>query len=58
MTYRFIKQRDPANKFDVSVIEHSVDAVSIPDLLEAFEAFLKGCGFVFDGHIDIVEEEE
>ena len=26
-------------------------------ILEEFELFLKGSGFVFDGHLDFVEEE-
>jgi hypothetical protein len=33
------------------------DAVSLPDILGNFEDFLRGCGFVFDGHITIVDEE-
>jgi hypothetical protein len=32
------------------------DAVTLGDMLDAFEHFLKGCGFYFEGHLDIVEE--
>jgi hypothetical protein len=31
--------------------------VSLPDVLQEFEMFLHGCGFHFDGVIDIVKEE-
>jgi hypothetical protein len=27
------------------------------DVLLHFEDFLRGCGYIFDGHLDIVEEE-
>ena len=30
---------------------------SLPEVLEAFESFLKACGYCFTGEIDIVEEE-
>jgi hypothetical protein len=29
----------------------------LQDVVMAFEDFLRGCGFVFDGHLEIVEEE-
>ena len=32
------------------------DVETLPQLLEAFEQFLRGCGFHFDGHIDIVND--
>ena len=31
---------------------------SLSQLLEHFELFLKACGYVFDGHIELVEEDE
>lgn len=30
------------------------DAEQLPDVIGNFELFLKGAGFVFDGHVDIV----
>lgn len=33
------------------------DAVSLPDILSSMEDFLRGCGFHFDGHITIVDED-
>ena len=32
-------------------------AVHIDDVLERFEDFLKGAGFVFDGHLEIFETQ-
>lgn len=34
----------------------STNAATLPDLLEAFENHLKGAGFIFDGHLDFVDE--
>ena len=36
----------------------TVDGTYLPDILEDFESFLRGCGFHFDGIIDIVPPEE
>jgi len=33
------------------------DGVCISDLLEYFGCFLKGCGYSYNGTIDIVEED-
>ena len=30
----------------------------LPDVLEEMELFLKGCGFFFNGTLDIIDEEE
>lgn len=30
---------------------------SLAELLEEFEQFLRGCGFVFEGHLDIVDND-
>ena len=36
----------------------TTDAEELPKVLEAFERFLRGAGYYFDGHIEIVEDEE
>lgn len=36
---------------------HETDGVTLEELLEAFEDHLKGCGFSFEGHLDIHEED-
>ena len=33
------------------------DGESLHKALEAFECFLKGCGFNFKGHLEIIEDE-
>lgn len=30
---------------------------SLSDVLESFERFLKACGYCFDGHLDIVNDD-
>jgi hypothetical protein len=56
--YKFIKLPDEDNKFDSSSIEMVITKdVSLPDLLQEFECFLKACGFVFEGELDIIQEE-
>lgn len=34
----------------------STNAITLPDLVEAFENHLKGAGFIFDGRLDFVDE--
>lgn len=34
------------------------DEEGLAEVLEAFECFLKGCGFNFNGHLEIIEEDE
>ena len=42
------------------VIEHKIasDEVTLSEVLEQFEYFLKGCSYVFDGHVDIIDDED
>ena len=30
----------------------------LPDILQEFQDFLRGCGYYFDGNLDIVNEEQ
>jgi len=41
-----------------TIVNVNTDAVSLPEILGVMEDFLRGCGFHFDGRLDIVEEEE
>jgi len=45
----------PDVKAVVVRLDHTDQCLS--DMCEAFEDFLKGCGFIFDGHITIEKEE-
>lgn len=38
-------------------VQHETMNEYLPDILEDIELFLKGCGFIFDGHLDIVPKE-
>lgn len=46
------------DKHSKTKIIHEFHAVGLSDMLEQYEAFLKGCGFVFDGTLDIEEPYE
>lgn len=55
----FKKLPDETNQFDVSEVTLAMqgEGHSLTAVLEEFEAFLKACGYHFNGRIDIVEEE-
>lgn len=36
-------------------ITHEISAVHIHKVMDGFESFLRGCGFVFDGQLEIVD---
>lgn len=55
--YKFIKEKDETNRFDNTRVEVEVDDVCLPEIIKAFEDFLRGCGFAFDGELDIVEDD-
>ncbi len=40
------------------LITHEFNKVFLGDVVERMQDFLKGCGFVFDGTLDIVPDEE
>ncbi len=46
------KQKEPISK-----INFETKNDSLADILSDFEMFLRGCGYYFDGHLDIVEED-
>jgi DNA relaxase NicK len=56
----FKKTRDPENEFDKSEIEYTVndDDIEIDALITEFGYFLKACGFVFNGTVEIVDDPE
>jgi len=41
-----------------SMITHETEADGLDDLIQAFEDHLRGCGFLIEGRLDIVNEEE
>lgn len=59
MAYKLIKTIDEKNKFDKTTVTIEIphNEVTIVDLLDAFEEFLKACGFHFSGELDLVDRE-
>ena len=55
--YKFIKTRNPENRFDNTEVEITLDAVTLEDMLETFTEFLFACGYYPKGELMFVEEE-
>lgn len=53
--YEWGKEFD-TKKPEIRVV-HETDSVTLSEVVEAFENYLRGCGFIFDGHLDIVEDD-
>jgi hypothetical protein len=53
---KFIKIKDLTNPHDTDTITFESDIITLDDALESFECFLKACGFIFDGNLEIVKE--
>jgi hypothetical protein len=58
MKYKFIKTKDADSRYDISNITMEVDTTDLIKLIEEFELFLRACSFGFDGHLEIVKDEE
>ena len=48
---------DHSNNLDTHVVKHEFTSEHIYDVLDNFQMFLKGAGYVFDGDIDIVTDD-
>lgn len=56
--YTFVcEYTDLMGKLDGNKVTHEVSQESLMSVVESFEQFLRGVGFYFDGHLDIVEDE-
>ena len=59
MIFTFAKEPDGTvykdNQANVGMEFKSVD---LGEIVVNFEDFLRGCGFVFKGHLDFVEDED
>lgn len=49
---------DPNNKFDTDTVIFKTESVTLTEILQTFEFFLKGCGFSFKGTLGIVEDDD
>ena len=36
----------------------TTSAENLHDIIEAFDSFLKGCGFSYDGHVRLIEPDD
>lgn len=55
--YHLVKTPNPDNRFDHTTVKFNTDTVCLNKLIETFEGFLRGCGFHFDGHLEILAPE-
>lgn len=56
MSYVFKKIKDEQNPYDTTTVIVKIDTVTLGDLLEGFEDFLRACGYQFKGNLNIVDE--
>ena len=52
MKFTFIAEHETGEKITYESTKHF-----LPEVVEDFELFLRGCGFFFDGNLDFVEPE-
>lgn len=43
---------------NIRTVVHTTNAVTLMEILKEFQMFLEGCGFLIDGTLDIVPDEE
>ena len=58
MKFKFTGEYEPMPFQDAIASKRKIEfeAESLASILEQFEMFLRGCGYVFEGHIDIVDD--
>jgi hypothetical protein len=49
---------DWSTKIVRSEVTVEFDEIALSEILPVIEQFLRGCGYVFDGHLDIVNYED
>lgn len=54
----YINEFTFVNETDRTKTTKQFDGVDLNTVLVNFEDFLRGCGFVIDGHIDIVNDDD
>lgn len=56
---KFLKTLDPNNPLVVAKVEFTLPSndVSLTDMVNEFQNFLKACGYIFNGELDFREEE-
>jgi hypothetical protein len=58
MKFKFTGEYEPMPFQDAVSSKRKIEfeAESLSSILEQFEMFLRGCGYVFDGQLDIVDD--
>ena len=58
MKFKFTGEYEPMPFQDAIASKRKIEfeAETLTDILEQFEMFLRGCGYVFEGQIDIVND--
>jgi hypothetical protein len=56
--HTFTYTRDPLNKFDHTEVIVKTEAEQLADVVSAFESYLRGCGFHFEGQrLELVDDD-
>jgi N-glycosylase/DNA lyase len=59
MIFTFAKERNDTGYEDHHAnFAMEFESENLADIVSHFEDFLKGCGFVIEGHLDFVEDED
>ena len=59
MIFTFIKERsDHPSEDNQTNTTTEFESIELGEIVVNFEDFLRGCGFVFKGHLDFVEDED
>lgn len=57
MKYTLIKESRNNEDNYGSRVEYQFEGLTLSDMLEHYQNFLKGCGYIFEGELDIVTDE-
>jgi hypothetical protein len=58
MRHRFEHVYDGGFNVPATRVLVETDAEALDDVIEAFEDYLRGCGYIFTEHIGLVEKEK
>lgn len=54
---KFFKSHDPDNPHDIADVLFQIpNDAPLDEAIETFEAFLRAAGYVFAGHLELVED--
>jgi hypothetical protein len=56
--FKFVSENRAFVDGEASITTKEFDAEYLYEVLEEFENFLRGCGYVFKGQLDFVEDDE